>query len=73
MEEKTIEAHAADLLHATNLFLNHSVQYLVKQGAIQPSERNALMHEYSRLMAEQTRESERTPSETQAHSIVFSY
>ncbi|OOF81897.1 hypothetical protein BKG92_08190 [Rodentibacter ratti] len=73
MEEKTIEAHAADLLLATNLFLNHSVQCLVKQGAIQPSERNALMREYSRLMAEQTRESDRTSSETQAHSVIFSY
>ncbi|QIA77700.1 hypothetical protein [Rodentibacter caecimuris] len=73
MEEKTIEAHAADLLHATNLFLNHSVQCLVKQGAIQPGERNALMREYSRLMAEQTRKSDRTSSETQAHSVIFSY
>lgn len=73
MIEKTIEQQAADLLHATNLFLNHSVQYLVKQGAIQPSERNALIREYSRLMAEQTRKSDRTSSETQAHSIVFSY
>lgn len=73
MAEKTIEEHAVDLHQATNLFLNYSVQYLIAQGTIQPSERNALMREYARIMAENTREFDRTSSATQAETTIFSY
>lgn len=72
MAEKTIEEHAVDLHHATSLFLNYSVQYLIKQGVIHPSEKNALIREYSRLMAENTRENDRTSNDgTRATIFTF--
>ncbi|OOF57314.1 hypothetical protein [Rodentibacter myodis] len=73
MAEKTIEAHAADLHQATSLFLNYSVQHLIAQGTIQPSEKNALMREYSKIMAEKMREFDRTFCKSSAPSSIFSY